>query len=82
MRGTIKGYVRRYSINNAALGKIIAKAGNLCTIRIGSREITANYQAGTIGQTVSLQYPDGDVSKGYVITSAPVILGEGGNVEI
>ncbi len=82
MRGTIKEYVHRHSIDNVGQGKIIAKNGDLCTIRIGTREITANFPGGTVGQTVSLQYPDGDVSKGYVVTSAPVILGEGGNIEV
>ena len=82
MKGTVKSYIHQHSIENLGFGKIIAKIGNLCTIRIGTREITANFAAGAVGQTVSLQYPDGDPSKGYVITAAPVILGEGGNVEI
>ena len=82
MKDTIKGYIHRYSINNVRLGKIINKVGHLCAIKIGTRTISANFAAGTIGQTVSIQCPDGDDSKGYVVTSAPVILGEGGNVEI
>jgi hypothetical protein len=79
---TIKEYVHRHSIENLGFGKIIAKEGDLCTIRIGTRVITANFADGIIGQTVSLQYPDGDISKGYIVTSAPVIIGEGGIVEI
>jgi len=79
---TIKEYVHKHSIENLGFGKIIAKTGNLCTIRIGTREITTNFADGMVGQAVSIQYPDGDPSKGYVVTSAPVILGEGGNIEV
>ncbi|MBN1254012.1 MAG: hypothetical protein JXA50_01895 [Deltaproteobacteria bacterium] len=84
MIGTSLGsYIRGQSINNLRLGKIIAKEGTTHTVRIGSAQITCHYSgSASVGQHVTLECHDGDLTKSYILATAPIGIAEGGNVAI
>lgn len=79
---TIKEYVQKHSINTLKLGTITAKVNDVCTVRVGIRDMEATFAAGKVGEVVSIQCPDGEDSKSYIVGSIDIGFGTGGNVAI
>lgn len=79
----IQNIIRGYSINNLRVGKIISKEDTTYVVRIGTAEVTCEF-SGTayVGQIVTLEAPDGDLNKAYILEAAPVGIGEGETVAI
>jgi hypothetical protein len=75
--------IRKRSIDNTRLGKVLTRNDTTYTIRVSNTVITCNYSGSIyVGQYVTLVCPDGDLNKAYILSSNPVGIGEGGNVAI
>lgn len=75
--------IRKRSIDNTRLGKIITRNDHVYTVKIGNTTITSSYSGDAyVGQYVTVVCPDGDFTKAYILSATDVGVGDGGNVAI
>jgi hypothetical protein len=83
MSQKIQDLIRSHSIDNLRVGTVISKDGTTHVVRIGTTEIIYQFSgSANVGQLVTLECPDGDLTKAYILAAAPIGIGEGGMVEI
>lgn len=79
----IQELIHDHSIDNLRTGEVISKDGTTYVVRVGTTQITCQFSGtASVGQYVTLECQDGDMTKGYILTTAPIGIGEGETVEI
>jgi hypothetical protein len=82
MKG-LKELIHDHSVDNLRIGKIISKDETAFVVRIGDTEVTCSYTGSAyVGQIVAMECPDGDLTKAYILSTAPIGIGEGETVAI
>ena len=77
----IRDFVRKNSVDNLRVGKVVSKEGSRYIVRVGSTRIVCYFSGSAgIGDIVSIDCPDGADNKGFIVSTSPVILAEGENV--
>lgn len=83
MTGELTRQIRKRSINNTRLGKVLTKNDTTYTLRIDNTIITCDFGGALyIGEYATVVCPEGDFTKAYILSAAKVGIGEGGNVAI
>jgi hypothetical protein len=74
--------IHESSIDNLRVGTVVSCDHTRYSVRIGTATVVCYAAAGlaVVGQTVTLECPEGDLTKAHLVARAPLVLAEGGNV--
>lgn len=78
-----KRLINRHSINNLRIGEVLSRSDQWLTVRVGQAKRTLRFSgSAAAGDVVTLECPEGDLNKGHVVEVSPLILGDGGIIEV
>jgi hypothetical protein len=78
-----KDFIKFNSIDNLRLGKITSRVGQWYGVRVGFATLTLRFTGeASVGDVVTLECPDGDLNKGHIVETSPLVLGDGGIIEV